>query len=181
MSKPPFLGDLIKLSTSSPHKTTQNTTSSHETHKTTTTTDVKRNHRSKSPYDWQEFPRPPEMALTSSNKTSLHATHPTMMMMTTTTTMMTTTADVKQNQHWKIPYVRQEHSKIPYEWTDFPRPTEMSYSTYLPHTDIYAANLHPNAVLPQPHSTNTTCTTQHADTIDYRKLAQQAFYHKANL
>jgi len=190
MSKPPFLGvppmDIIKLSTSPPHKTqpTAQNTSSHETHKkTTTTTDVERTHHLQLPSDWHELPRPPELIPTSNNKLSLHATYPKMMMMTTTTTM-TPTADVELTQHSKIPYDWNEHSKISYDWTEFPRPTEMTYSTkpYLPHTDIYCtANLRPNSVPPQPHRKNTTRTTQHATTTDHHKLAQQAFYHKANL
>jgi len=188
MSKLPFLGvppmDIIKSLTSLPHQTqftTQNMTSLHEMHKMTMTTmAVKQTHHLKLPYDWQDNPRPPEMIPTSSNNTSLHTMHPTTMMMTMTMTTMA----VKQTQHSKIPYNWKEHSKIPYDWTEFPRPTEISYLTkpYLPHMDTYCtANLRQNSVPPQPHSTNTTHTTQHTKTTDYRKLAQQAFYHKANL
>jgi len=177
MSKPP----------SPPHKTqctTQNMTSSHKTMMMTTMA-VKWTNHLKLPYDWQEFPRPPEMLPTSSKKTSLHAMHPTttmmmmMMMMMVTMVMMTTTADVKQTQHSKIPYDWNEHSKIPYDWNEFPRPTELSY--YLPHMDIYCtASLRRNSEMPQPHSTNT-CITQHAmahciqpsyHTTDYSKIAQ---------
>jgi len=134
----------------------------------------------KLPYDWQEFPRPPEILPTSSNQTSPNVTHP-MTTMTTKTMMMTTTATVERTQHWKIPN----------DWIEYPRPTEMIYLTkpYLPHTDIdCTAKLCPNLVPPQQHSTNTNChhhitahCTTYYRTTDYRKLTQQAFYHKANL
>ncbi len=184
MSQSPFMDvfptDLIKLTTSPPHTnqftTPNNNTSLNETNQTMMmTTNAERTQKLNIPYDWHEFPRPPEMIATLSSKTSSNAMHPT---------TMTITASVK----------RMQHSKIPNNWKAYPRLMEMLYSTklYLPHTDIrYTAKLRPNNLEPpHPHSTNPNrstpyitahCTTYNHRTTDHRKLEQQAFYHKANL
>jgi len=121
--------------------TSNNTTPQHAPHTTKTTTTmtaaaVERTQHLKPTHDWQEFPRPPEIIPTWSNKPSPHATHPTTTM---PTTMTTTTAAVERTQH----------SRIPYEWKELLRPPEMIYSTkpyYLPHTNMhYTAKLRPNS------------------------------------
>jgi len=92
---------------------------------------------------------------------------------------------------------RPQTPKIPYDRKEFPRPPEMTHVTepYLPPTDTdHADKLWPYfermTIHSTTHSTNTNhctyrttahCTTYNYRTKDYRKLAQQAFYHKANL